>query len=68
MKPKQPQPIYVDTVKLLDNRFSLMVVLRLDYYHTDYEALAVATNATTLAITKTPTHLKARYFGDWKVG
>lgn len=58
-----------DTVKLLDNRLQLNGGVRLDYYHTDYEALAVATNATTLAITKTPTHLKAHdTLVSWKLG
>lgn len=58
-----------DTVKLLDNRLQFNGGVRLDYYHTDYEALAVATNATTLAITKTPTHLKAHdTLVSWKLG
>lgn len=58
-----------DTVKLLDNRLQFNGGVRLDYYHTDYEALAVATNATTLAITKTPTNLKAHdTLVSWKLG
>ncbi|WP_336942627.1 catecholate siderophore receptor Fiu [Acinetobacter modestus] len=58
-----------DTVKLLDNRLQFNGAVRLDYYHTDYEALAVATNATTLAITKTPTNLKAHdTLVSWKLG
>lgn len=58
-----------DTVKLLDNRLQFNGGVRLDYYHTDYEALAVATNATTLAITKTPTNLKAHdALVSWKLG
>jgi len=58
-----------DTIKLLDNRLQFNGGVRLDYYHTDYEALAVATNATTLAITKTPTNLKAHdTLVSWKLG
>ncbi|WP_336938293.1 catecholate siderophore receptor Fiu [Acinetobacter modestus] len=58
-----------DTVKLLDNRLQFNGGVRLDYYHTDYEALAVATDATTLAITKTPTNLKAHdTLVSWKLG
>lgn len=58
-----------DTIKLLNNRLQFNGGVRVDYYETDYEALAVATDSNTLAITKTPTNLKAHdTLVSWKLG
>ncbi|WP_436898284.1 catecholate siderophore receptor Fiu [Acinetobacter gyllenbergii] len=58
-----------DTIKLLNNRLQFNGGVRVDYYETDYEALAVATDSNTLAVTKTPTNLKAHdTLVSWKLG
>ena len=58
-----------DTIKLLNNRLQFNGGVRVDYYETDYKALAIATNANTLAITKTPTNLSAHdTLVSWKLG
>ncbi|WP_332605308.1 catecholate siderophore receptor Fiu [Acinetobacter sp. ESBL14] len=58
-----------DTIKLLNNRLQFNGGVRVDYYHTDYEALTVATNSSTGVVTKTPTDLKAHdTLVSWKLG
>ncbi|MCH7337739.1 catecholate siderophore receptor Fiu [Acinetobacter sp. NIPH 2699] len=58
-----------NTIKLLDNRLQFNGGVRVDYYHTDYEALTVATNSTSGIVTKTPTDLKAHdTLVSWKLG
>ncbi|MCH7384686.1 catecholate siderophore receptor Fiu [Acinetobacter dispersus] len=58
-----------DTIKLLNNRLQFNGGVRVDYYHTDYEALTVATNSSTSVITKTPIDLKAHdTLVSWKLG
>ncbi|MCH7320011.1 catecholate siderophore receptor Fiu [Acinetobacter sp. ANC 5659] len=58
-----------DTIKLLNDRLQFNGGVRVDYYETDYEALAVATDSNTLAVTKTPTNLKAHdTLVSWKLG
>ncbi|NNP67985.1 catecholate siderophore receptor Fiu [Acinetobacter sp. Ac_5812] len=58
-----------DTIKLLNNRLQFNGGVRVDYYETDYEALSVATDSNTLAVTKTPTNLKAHdTLVSWKLG
>lgn len=57
-----------DTVKIND-RFQINAGVRADYYDTDYEALAVATNATSLAVTRTPSNFGAHdTLISWKLG
>lgn len=57
-----------DTLKF-GERFQLSGGIRVDYYETDFKGLSVATNATTLAITKTPTNLTANdTLVSWKLG
>ncbi|USA47009.1 catecholate siderophore receptor Fiu [Acinetobacter sp. C26M] len=58
-----------DTVKLLNDRLQFNGGVRVDYYETDYNALAVATDSNTLAVTKTPTNLQAHdTLVSWKLG
>ncbi|MEG0745530.1 MAG: catecholate siderophore receptor Fiu [Acinetobacter sp.] len=61
--------LYVfDTLKF-GERFHLNGGVRIDYYDTQYDALAVSTNATTLKITEVPTNLKAHdTLVSWKLG
>lgn len=57
-----------DTIKI-NERFQINAGIRADYYDTDYEALAVATNTTTLAVTKTPSNFGAHdTLISWKLG
>ena len=58
-----------DTLKFWEDRVQLNGGVRVDYYDTDYEALSVSTNSTTLAVTETPTRLKAHdTLVSWKLG
>ncbi|MBH2000852.1 MAG: catecholate siderophore receptor Fiu [Moraxellaceae bacterium] len=57
-----------DTLKF-GERFQLNGGARVDYYHTEYDALAVNTDNTTLKITEVPTNLKAHdTLVSWKLG
>ena len=57
-----------DTLKF-GERFQLNGGVRVDYYDTEADALTVATNATTLAVTKTPSNLSTHgTLVSWKLG
>ena len=57
-----------DTLKF-GERFQLNGGVRVDYYDTESDALTVATNATTLAVTKTPSQLSTHgTLVSWKLG
>lgn len=58
-----------DTLKFWEDRLQLNAGVRVDYYDTEYDALAVATDSSTLAVTETPTNLKANdTLVSWKLG
>ncbi|MEF9956738.1 MAG: catecholate siderophore receptor Fiu [Acinetobacter sp.] len=58
-----------DTIKLLNNRLQFNGGVRLDYYHTNFDGLTIATNSTTLAVTETPADFKAHdTLVSWKLG
>lgn len=60
---------FFDTLKFWEDRLQLNAGVRVDYYDTEYDALAIATNATTLAVTQTPTQLEAHdTLVSWKLG
>ncbi|MDR7017408.1 catecholate siderophore receptor Fiu [Acinetobacter sp. 3657] len=53
-----------DTIKLLDNRLQFNGGVRVDYYHTTYDALSIASTGV-----ETPTDLKAHdTLVSWKLG
>lgn len=57
-----------NTIKL-NERFHINAGVRADYYDTEYDALSVSTNSTTLAVTRTPTRLGAHdTLISWKLG
>lgn len=57
-----------DTLKF-GERFQLNGGVRVDYYDTEADALTVATDATTLAVTKTPSNLSTHgTLVSWKLG
>ena len=57
-----------DTLKF-GERFQLNGGVRVDYYDTEADALTVSTNATTLAVTKTPSNLSTHgTLVSWKLG
>lgn len=60
---------FFDTLKFWDDRLQLNAGVRVDYYDTEYDALAVSTDSKTLAITQTPTQLEANdTLVSWKLG
>lgn len=58
-----------DTLKFWEDRVQLNGGVRVDYYDTQYDALAIATDSKTLLVTETPTQLNTHdTLVSWKLG